>query len=169
MARGIAASSPRQHGRPRPPTGEVFGSSGTLTGSPSHRAGDPVDTFGRPGLEIGTRYDSLLAKVIVHTRAADFGVCATATAAQRLRDIRCGHEHAVLLSILSTKKVQLGPVTTSYLQTTFRESATQRHRRWARAPSSMPRRDARAGAPDRSGREALEAGATVSAGDPARA
>ena len=153
MARGIAVQA-RVNTETLSADGEVFGSSGTLTGfCPPTGPGIRVDTFGRPGLEIGTRYDSLLAKVIVHTRAADFGRAAARPPPLNGFAISGVDTNiAVLLSILSDEEFNSGPVTTSYLQ---RHPANPhvRHRRWARAPSSMPRRGrARAGAPDRSGR-----------------
>ena len=169
MARGIAVQA-RVNTETLSADGEVFGSSGTLTGfCPPTGPGIRVDTFGRPGLEIGTRYDSLLAKVIVHTRAADFGVCRrkAATALNGFAISGVDTNIAVLLSILSDEEFNSGPVTTSYLQRHSGESA-----RTAPAVGAGPVVDAAAGDVLVRARltglvvEAPEAGATVSAGDP---
>src|SRR5271156_1825049 len=51
--------------------GSVLPSAGTLTAfSPPTGPGVRVDTYGRPGLVLSPRYDSLLAKVITHVRGS---------------------------------------------------------------------------------------------------
>jgi acetyl/propionyl-CoA carboxylase alpha subunit/acetyl-CoA carboxylase carboxyltransferase component len=55
------------------PDGSVVPAAGTLTVfTPPSGPGVRVDTFGRPGLTPSPRYDSLLAKVIVHTRSSEY-------------------------------------------------------------------------------------------------
>ncbi|MGV0033539.1 MAG: carbamoyl-phosphate synthase large subunit, partial [Candidatus Azotimanducaceae bacterium WSBS_2022_MAG_OTU7] len=46
---------------------------------PPSGPGIRVDTFGYAGYKTSTRYDSLLAKLIVHSKSADFSVCAEKT------------------------------------------------------------------------------------------
>ncbi|MFW0789637.1 carboxyl transferase domain-containing protein [Gordonia sp. CPCC 205333] len=54
--------------------GQTLPSAGTLTEfAPPSGPGVRVDTYGRSGLTVSPRYDSLLAKVITHTRLDDFG------------------------------------------------------------------------------------------------
>lgn len=55
------------------PDGNALPSSGTLDNfTPPGGPGVRVDTFGTVGLSPSARYDSLLAKVVTHTRRADF-------------------------------------------------------------------------------------------------
>ncbi|MFD6896628.1 carboxyl transferase domain-containing protein [Rhodococcus sp. NPDC060086] len=100
----------RHDGRTVPSTGplSVF--------TPPSGPGIRVDTHGRPGLEVGARYDSLLAKVIAHVRVSDMGV------AFRKLDAALGEfvvdgvatNRDVLRKILTDKEFRSGPVTTSW-------------------------------------------------------
>ncbi len=69
-ASGVAVQA-RVNAETMAPDGAPFATAGTLTAfTPPSGPGIRVDTYGRPGLSLSPRYDSLLAKVIAHTRAA---------------------------------------------------------------------------------------------------
>ncbi|MFD9664969.1 carboxyl transferase domain-containing protein [Rhodococcus sp. NPDC059968] len=71
-ARGIAIQA-RVNMETMRPDGQAVPAAGTLSVfSPPTGPGVRVDTYGRPGLSPSPRYDSLLAKVIVHSRGASF-------------------------------------------------------------------------------------------------
>ncbi len=71
-AQGIAVQA-RVNTETMRPDGRAVPASGTLTAfTPPTGPGIRVDTYGRPGLTTSPRYDSLLAKVITHTRIDDF-------------------------------------------------------------------------------------------------
>ncbi|WLP91733.1 carboxyl transferase domain-containing protein [Gordonia sp. NB41Y] len=78
-----------------------------------------VDTYGRPGLAISPRYDSLLAKVIGHTRGGDLTVAAAKTAAALGEFVVEGVSTNIglLRAILADADFTGGPVTTDYLTT----------------------------------------------------
>ncbi len=168
-ARGIAVQA-RVNTETMSADGEVLGSSGTLTGfCPPTGPGIRVDTFGRPGLAIGARYDSLLAKVIVHTRGADFGACCRKAAGALTDFTISGVETniAALQSVLVDGEFTSGPVTTAYLQRRIGDIA-------AAAPASRPEPVVDAATGDTVVRahltgvvvEAPVGGTTVPAGDP---
>ncbi|BAH50646.1 acetyl-CoA carboxylase family protein [Rhodococcus opacus] len=72
VARGIAVQS-RVNMETMRPDGQAVPAAGTLSVfSPPTGPGVRVDTYGRPGLSPSPRYDSLLAKVIVHSRGQSF-------------------------------------------------------------------------------------------------
>ncbi|MBD0023873.1 ATP-grasp domain-containing protein [Gordonia pseudamarae] len=106
--------------------GARIGAVGTLTEFvPPTGPGVRVDTFGRPGLEIGARYDSLLAKVIAHTRAGDIAACCRKAAAALDAFTIAGVDTnaAALRAILRDEEFVSGPVTTTYLQGRSTEGA----------------------------------------------
>jgi acetyl/propionyl-CoA carboxylase alpha subunit len=71
-ARGIAVQA-RVNMETMRPDGQAVPAAGTLSVfSPPTGPGVRVDTYGRPGLSPSPRYDSLLAKVIVHSRGPSF-------------------------------------------------------------------------------------------------
>ncbi|MFC0451773.1 acetyl-CoA carboxylase family protein [Rhodococcus jostii] len=75
-ARGIAIQA-RVNMETMHPDGQAVPAAGTLSVfSPPTGPGVRVDTYGRPGLSPSPRYDSLLAKVIVHSRGASFPAAA---------------------------------------------------------------------------------------------
>ncbi|GAA4405143.1 carboxyl transferase domain-containing protein [Tsukamurella soli] len=100
------------------PDGTPAPSVGTLTVfTPPSGPGIRVDTYGRPGLDISPRYDSLLAKVIAHTRAQSH-----ATAVAKLRAalgetvVEGVHTNIALLSaILADPAVAAGAATTDFV------------------------------------------------------
>ncbi|RZK96070.1 MAG: ATP-grasp domain-containing protein [Rhodococcus sp. (in: high G+C Gram-positive bacteria)] len=75
-ARGIAIQA-RVNMETMRPDGQAVPAAGTLSVfSPPTGPGVRVDTYGRPGLSPSPRYDSLLAKVIVHSRGVSFPTAA---------------------------------------------------------------------------------------------
>jgi acetyl/propionyl-CoA carboxylase alpha subunit/acetyl-CoA carboxylase carboxyltransferase component len=76
-----------------------------------------VDGFGYAGYKTSTRYDSLLAKLIVHSNSADFKVCASKTAdaltAFRLEGFLVNLPF--LHTLVSTDKFRNGEMTTRYI------------------------------------------------------
>jgi acetyl/propionyl-CoA carboxylase alpha subunit/acetyl-CoA carboxylase carboxyltransferase component len=101
--RGIAIQV-RVNAETLAPDGTVSPATGTLTAfSPPTGPGVRVDTYGRAGLVLGARYDSLLAKVVTHvhgsslpsalrktqTALADFGIEGVHTNIGLLRDLLC--------------------------------------------------------------------------------
>ncbi|MGW0036947.1 carboxyl transferase domain-containing protein [Gordonia sp. NPDC003376] len=82
-----------------------------------------VDTHGRPGLTISPRYDSLLAKVIGHTRGGDLAVAAAKTAAALGEFVVEGVSTNIglLRAILTDGDFVGGAVTTDYLTTRIGE------------------------------------------------
>ncbi|MEN0137815.1 MAG: carboxyl transferase domain-containing protein [Rhodococcus sp. (in: high G+C Gram-positive bacteria)] len=76
VARGIAVQS-RVNMETMRPDGQAVPAAGTLSVfSPPTGPGVRVDTYGRPGLSPSPRYDSLLAKVVVHSRGQSFSAAA---------------------------------------------------------------------------------------------
>lgn len=76
LARGIAVQS-RVNMETMRRGGQAVPAAGTLSVfSPPTGPGVRVDTYGRPGLSPSPRYDSLLAKVIVHSRGQSFAAAA---------------------------------------------------------------------------------------------
>lgn len=72
IASGIAIQA-RVNMETMTPDGNALPSSGTLDNfTPPGGPGVRVDTFGTVGLSPSARYDSLLAKVVTHTRRSDF-------------------------------------------------------------------------------------------------
>ncbi|OBA82576.1 carbamoyl-phosphate-synthetase [Mycobacterium sp. 1164966.3] len=109
------------------PDGSVVPVSGTLTVfTPPSGPGVRVDTFGRPGLIPSPRYDSLLAKVITHTRGSDFPAALrkarTALAEFKIEGIATNI--AFLRELLSDSLIQAGEVTTSFLDEKLPQLAT---------------------------------------------
>ncbi|AII08531.1 acetyl-CoA carboxylase family protein [Rhodococcus opacus] len=79
VARGIAVQA-RVNMETMRPDGQAVPAAGTLSVfSPPTGPGVRVDTYGRPGLSPSPRYDSLLAKVIVHSRGPSFSAAVRKT------------------------------------------------------------------------------------------
>ncbi|MEP9394415.1 carboxyl transferase domain-containing protein [Gordonia sp. VNK1] len=93
--------------------------SGVLTVfSPPTGPGIRVDTYGRPGLVISPRYDSLLAKVIGHVRHDDFAAAVRKLDAA-LADFAIegvSTTIAVLRAVLADKEFGAGAVGTDYFE-----------------------------------------------------
>ncbi|MBW0019315.1 MAG: ATP-grasp domain-containing protein [Mycobacterium sp.] len=108
------------------PDGSVLPSAGSLTAfSPPSGPGVRVDTYGRPGATPSPRYDSLLAKVITHTRGTQFAAAVrksrTALAEFTIEGI--GTNIAFLRELLSNGQFQSGWVTTAFLDDKLPELA----------------------------------------------
>jgi acetyl/propionyl-CoA carboxylase alpha subunit/acetyl-CoA carboxylase carboxyltransferase component len=115
--RGIAVQA-RVNAETYAADGSVVPAAGTVTVfSPPSGPGVRVDTYGRPGLVVGARYDSLLAKVITHVHGTSFSAALrksrTALAEFSIDGVRTNI--AVLREVLSDNALQSGWVTTSYL------------------------------------------------------
>ncbi|MEZ0364734.1 carboxyl transferase domain-containing protein [Mycobacterium sp. pUA109] len=99
--------------------GSVLPTAGTLTAfAPPTGPGVRVDTYGRPGLTVSPRYDSLLAKVITHTRGPSFPA-ALRKARAALGEFGIDGVHtnlAFLRALLADRDLQSGVVSTSWLQ-----------------------------------------------------
>ncbi|MGN5237797.1 carboxyl transferase domain-containing protein [Rhodococcus sp. SJ-3] len=116
-ARGVAVQA-RINTETLRPDGQTVPATGTLAAfTPPSGPGIRVDTHARPGLEVGARYDSLLAKVIAHVRVSD------PAAAFRKLDATLGEfivdgvatNRDVLRKILSDREFLSGQVTTTWL------------------------------------------------------
>jgi len=97
--------------------GSVLPAAGTLTAfTPPTGPGVRVDTFGVPGLTPSPRYDSLLAKVIVHT-PADFGAAARKADTALADFVIDGMATSIplLRAVLSENDFRAGMVHTSWL------------------------------------------------------
>ncbi|WAC89820.1 acetyl-CoA carboxylase family protein [Mycobacterium sp. Aquia_213] len=106
--------------------GTVLPGAGVLTVfSPPSGPGVRVDTFGRTGLALSARYDSLLAKVITHVRGSSFPAALrkarTALAEFGVEGVRTNL--AFLQELLSDKQIQSGEVTTGFLDAKLPELA----------------------------------------------
>ena len=115
--RGIAIQT-RVNMETLAPDGSVIPTAGTLTVfSPPSGPGVRVDTFGRPGLTLSPRYDSLLAKVITRVRGSSFSAALrkaqTALAEFGIEGIRTNI--GFLQEILSHSQTHSGPVTTGFV------------------------------------------------------
>ncbi len=115
--RGIAIQT-RVNMETLAPDGSVIPAAGTLTVfSPPSGPGVRVDTFGRPGLTLSPRYDSLLAKVITRARGPSFSAALrkaqTALAEFGIEGIRTNI--GFLQEILSHSQTHSGPVTTGFV------------------------------------------------------
>ena len=98
--------------------GSTAPSSGTLRlFSPPAGPGIRVDTFGRTGLTPSPRYDSLLAKVIAHTRTGGLDTTArkTADALAEFAVDGVATNAAFLRAVLDDDEFRAGAVPTSYL------------------------------------------------------
>lgn len=122
------------------PDGAVQPAAGTLTEfSPPSGPGVRVDTYGRPGLAPSPRYDSLLAKVIVHTRGSSFPAAVrkarTALAEFTVEGIRTNI--GFLRELLSDNQIQSGVVTTGFLDQKLPglAAAALSHQHEARVPA----------------------------------
>jgi acetyl-CoA carboxylase carboxyltransferase component/biotin carboxyl carrier protein len=98
--------------------GTVVPTAGTLTVfSPPSGPGVRVDTYGRTGLTLTTRYDSLLAKVITHVHGSSFPAALrklrTALAEFGVEGVRTNL--TVLQELLADGDIQSGVVTTRFL------------------------------------------------------
>ncbi|MCV7098865.1 carboxyl transferase domain-containing protein [Mycobacterium palustre] len=98
--------------------GSVVPASGTVTTfSPPSGPGVRVDTYGRPGLVIGPRYDSLLAKVITHVHGSSFPAAVrkarTALGEFAVEGVRTNI--AFLRELLADGRIESGWVTTGFL------------------------------------------------------
>jgi acetyl/propionyl-CoA carboxylase alpha subunit/acetyl-CoA carboxylase carboxyltransferase component len=106
--------------------GTVVPAAGTLTVfSPPGGPGVRVDTYGRTGLALSARYDSLLAKVITHVRGSSFSAALrksrTALAEFGVEGVRTNINF--LQELLSDSKIQTGMVTTGFLDAKLPELA----------------------------------------------
>jgi acetyl/propionyl-CoA carboxylase alpha subunit/acetyl-CoA carboxylase carboxyltransferase component len=106
--------------------GTVVPAAGTLTVfSPPGGPGVRVDTYGRTGLALSARYDSLLAKVITHVRGSSFAAALrksrTALAEFGVEGVRTNINF--LQELLSNSTIQSGIVTTGFLDAKLRELA----------------------------------------------
>jgi acetyl/propionyl-CoA carboxylase alpha subunit len=116
-ARGIAIET-RVNAETVAADGSVLPTAGTLTAfTPPGGPGVRVDTYGRPGLSIGPRYDSLLAKVITHTRATSLPAAVRKAQSALTEFIVEGVETNIepLRKVLSHSDLQSGAVTTRWL------------------------------------------------------
>ncbi len=107
--------------------GTVLPAAGTLTVfSPPGGPGVRVDTYGRTGLALSARYDSLLAKVITHVRGSSFSAALrksrTALAEFGVEGVRTNIKF--LQELLSNSGIQSGMVTTGFLDAKLAELAT---------------------------------------------
>ncbi|WP_322858014.1 acetyl-CoA carboxylase family protein [Mycobacterium shigaense] len=98
--------------------GSVVPAAGTLTMfSPPGGPGVRVDTYGKPGLAVGARYDSLLAKVITHVHGTSLPAALrktrTALAEFAIEGVRTNI--GMLRELLSDSAFESGFVTTGYL------------------------------------------------------
>ncbi|MEE6139451.1 carboxyl transferase domain-containing protein [Mycobacterium sp. 050128] len=106
--------------------GVVVPAAGVLTVfSPPSGPGVRVDTFGRTGLELSTRYDSLLAKVVTHVRGSSFAAALrksrTALAEFEVEGVRTNVNF--LQELLSDSQIESGVVATSFLDAKLSELA----------------------------------------------
>jgi acetyl/propionyl-CoA carboxylase alpha subunit/acetyl-CoA carboxylase carboxyltransferase component len=106
--------------------GTVIPAAGTLTVfSPPGGPGVRVDSYGRTGLALSARYDSLLAKVITHVRGSSFSAALrksrTALAEFGVEGVRTNINF--LQELLSDSKIQSGIVTTGFLDAKLSELA----------------------------------------------
>ncbi|MEM6109637.1 carboxyl transferase domain-containing protein [Mycobacterium sp. 050272] len=106
--------------------GGVVPAAGALTVfSPPSGPGVRVDTCGRTGLTLSTRYDSLLAKVVTHVRGSSFTAALrksrTALAEFEVEGVRTNIN--VLRELLSDSQVESGLVTTTFLDARLPELA----------------------------------------------
>lgn len=116
-ARGVAVQA-RVNTETMSEDGRTVPAAGTLTAfSAPTGPGVRVDTYGRPGLTTSPRYDSLLAKVVTHTRGDDFtaAVRKTDTALREFTVEGVATNIAFLRAVLADKDFGSGVVTTSYL------------------------------------------------------
>src|SRR4051812_18465986 len=77
-----------------------------------------VDTFGYSGYRTSPRFDSLLAKVIVHNRSADFGACVT-RAERALADFRIEGvptNIGFLANLLDHSEFRAGNISTHFVE-----------------------------------------------------
>ncbi len=106
--------------------GAVVPGAGVLTVfSPPSGPGVRVDTYGRTGLALSARYDSLLAKVITHVHGSSFAAALrksrTALAEFSVEGVRTNINF--LQELLSDSEIQSGVVTTSFLDAKLRKLA----------------------------------------------
>ncbi|MEE2058101.1 acetyl-CoA carboxylase family protein [Rhodococcus artemisiae] len=126
-ARGVAVQA-RVNTETLRQDGQTVPATGTLSAfTPPSGPGIRVDTHGRLGLEVGARYDSLLAKVIAHVRVGASEATGDFTrgvgAAFRKLEVALGEfvvdgvatNRNVLRKILTDTEFRSGPVTTSWL------------------------------------------------------
>lgn len=118
--------------------GSVVPAAGTLTVfSPPSGPGVRVDSYGRAGLVISPRYDSLLAKVIAHVHGSSMPAAArkarTALGEFGIEGVRTNVE--LLRELLSDSRLQSGWVTTDFLDEKLPElaAAALSHQRDVRA------------------------------------
>ncbi len=106
--------------------GAVVPAAGVLTVfSPPSGPGVRVDTYGRTGLALSARYDSLLAKVITHVHGSSFAAALrklrTALAEFGVEGVRTNINF--LQELLSDSQIQSGLVTTGFLDAKLRTLA----------------------------------------------
>ncbi|OBH02281.1 MULTISPECIES: carboxyl transferase domain-containing protein [unclassified Mycobacterium] len=106
--------------------GTVAPAAGALTVfSPPSGPGVRVDTYGRPGLVISPRYDSLLAKVVVHVHGSSVQAAVrkarTALGEFGIEGVRTNLE--LLRELLSDSQLEAGWVTTDFVDEKLPELA----------------------------------------------
>lgn len=106
--------------------GTVLPAAGTLTVfSPPSGPGVRVDTYGRTGLALSARYDSLLAKVITHVHGSSFTAALrksrTALAEFGVEGVQTNIRF--LQGLLSDSDIESGTVTTGFLDAKLPELA----------------------------------------------
>ncbi|MBW0014715.1 carboxyl transferase domain-containing protein [Mycobacterium sp.] len=123
--RGIAVQA-RVNAETLAADGSVDPSTGTLSVfSPPSGPGVRVDTHGRPGLVLGPRYDSLLAKVVtrVHGKSLQAAVRKSRTALGEFGVEGVRTNLALLRELLADNRIQSGWVTTDFLDAKLPELA----------------------------------------------
>ncbi|OBF22867.1 carbamoyl-phosphate-synthetase [Mycobacterium kubicae] len=106
--------------------GSVLPTSGTLTVfTPPSGPGVRVDTYGRAGLTISPRYDSLLAKVVTHVHGSSFpaAVRKARTALAEFSIEGIGTNLTFLRELLGSGEIESGSVTTTFLDEKLPELA----------------------------------------------
>lgn len=116
-ARGIAIEC-RVNAETVTADGAVLPGAGTLTAfTPPNGPGVRVDTYGRCGLVIGARYDSLLAKVITHVNGASWPAALrkAQTALGEFTVAGVATNIGMLQAVLAEPHLRTGAVTTGWL------------------------------------------------------
>ncbi|AOW95269.1 carbamoyl-phosphate-synthetase [Rhodococcus sp. WMMA185] len=128
-ARGIAIQA-RVNMETMRPDGQAIPATGTLsTFSAPNGPGVRVDTYGRPGLSPSPRYDSLLAKVVVHSRSESFpaAVRKTVSALSEFAIDGVPTNIGFLQAILADSDFPNGIVTTDFLDERMNTLADAAH------------------------------------------
>ncbi|OBG72406.1 MULTISPECIES: carboxyl transferase domain-containing protein [unclassified Mycobacterium] len=131
--RGIAVQA-RVNAETLRPDFTVAPAAGTITAfAPPAGPGVRVDTYGKAGLAISPRYDSLLAKVVTHVRQPSWPAALrkARTALTEFEIEGVATNIAMLRALLADARLEAGWVTTGFLEDALPELATaalsQRH------------------------------------------